>query len=224
MTMRMGHLLSVCVLLGGATVAGAAEIEGEYLEARTCNVYTGPCFANGEIGLAGKEAVMAWKVEKGGWDGVDLAGCGVAVVLSSETTLGDDEVFARRPGKIESVILVDDEATKEQKAALVAFVKETAKEYTRHVRRVASVPVKLENDHVTSRGVFTAGDVAKIETRELRKGDCVCSNEIVFYQPLIEVENAHPAYSLDLTFQGQGLDKSWKAGGERGAFLATFRR
>ncbi|MBI5757839.1 MAG: hypothetical protein HZA46_04910, partial [Planctomycetales bacterium] len=41
----------------------AAQITGEYIEARTCDVYTGPCFANGEVGTTGNEAVLAWKVD-----------------------------------------------------------------------------------------------------------------------------------------------------------------
>ncbi len=205
-------------------IAGAATIEGEYLEARSCNVYTGPCFANGEMELAGKEALLAWKVEKGQWNNVDLAGRGVALVVSSETTLGDDGVFPMKAGKIESVVLVDENANPKQQKALVAFVKESAGKLAANVREVQSVPFTLENDHLSSSGLFQAGEIAKIETRQLKKGDCVCSNEIVFYQPLVKVENAHPAFSLDHTFRGKGLQKSWSGGGERGAFLATFRK
>ena len=38
----------------------AAEVlKGDYLETRTCDVYTGPCFANGQVGLCGNDAMMA---------------------------------------------------------------------------------------------------------------------------------------------------------------------
>ena len=40
-------------------------VVGQYLEARTCDVWTGPCFANGEINLRGEHAVMAWAVQRG---------------------------------------------------------------------------------------------------------------------------------------------------------------
>jgi hypothetical protein len=63
-------MLSGCLaVLSLVSTGAAAEISGEYLEARTCDVYTGPCFANGEVGIAGKEAVMAWKVDEGKWAG-----------------------------------------------------------------------------------------------------------------------------------------------------------
>ena len=51
--------LALALLFVFATTARAANISGDYLEARTCSVYVGPCFANAEMGLAGKEALMA---------------------------------------------------------------------------------------------------------------------------------------------------------------------
>ena len=215
---------ALAALTLAATQADAASIKGQYLEARTCSVYTGPCFGNAEIGLAGKEAVLAWKVDKGTWNDVALDGLGAALVLSSEGTLGFDEVFDMDAGRIESVILVDENASSEQQRALVDFVKDSAKRLTDHVKQVQAVPFKLENDHLEGRGVFSAGDLAKIETRAIQEGDCVCSNEIIFYLPLTDVDNYSPAFASTNSFQGHGLGKRWAGGGERGAFLATFRK
>jgi hypothetical protein len=211
----------------GLTVAAAcqaAQIRGEYLESRSCDVYTGPCFANAEMDLAGKEAVMAWRVEEGSWEGVSVAGLSVAVVATSEKTMGDTGVFPMKAGRIRSVILVDDQATPEQKQALVAFVKATAAEYTQDVAEMLCVPMTLDNDHVAGKGVFRAGDIAKIETRGLKQGDCVCTNETVFYQPLTKIENAHPAYSRTMSYTGGGLDAKFVTNEKRSAFLGTFRR
>ncbi|MBW3540532.1 MAG: DUF1326 domain-containing protein [Planctomycetes bacterium] len=222
--MRTRLALAAAALVVSASFAQGSTIKGQYLEARTCSVYTGPCFGNAEIGLAGKEAVLAWKVDRGTWNDVALDGLSVALVLSSEGTLGFDEVFDMQAGKIESVILVDEDATSQQREALVDFVKQSAERLTQNVRKVETVPMSLENDHLAGKGVFAAGELAKIETRELRQDDCVCSNELVFYLPLTEVDNFSPAYSKVNTFKGEGLNKRWTAGGERGAFLATFRK
>ncbi|HAA49250.1 MAG TPA: hypothetical protein DCE43_05980, partial [Planctomycetaceae bacterium] len=73
--------LALALLFVFATTGRAANISGEYLEARTCAVYTGPCFANAEMGLAGKEALMAWKIDKGQWNGVAVDGLGAAVIV-----------------------------------------------------------------------------------------------------------------------------------------------
>ena len=221
------RLLCSCAMVfvfTAASFATAAQISGEYIEARTCDVYTGPCFANAEMDLAGKEAVMAWKVDEGGWNGVALKGLGVAIVVTSEKTMGASEFFHMHAGQISSIILVDDRATKPQHDALVAFAKHSAKEFTADVKKIVKAPIKLENDHLSGKGTFSAGDVAKIETRGLKKGDCVCSNEQIFYQPLTNVSDISPALSNTLSYTGKDFDRTWTTHGQRNAFLATFRR
>jgi hypothetical protein len=215
-------LLSVCLLTAAA--AEAAEIRGQYLEARTCDVFTGPCFANAEMGMAGKEAVLAWKVDEGSWNGVSLTGLGVALVLKAENTLGDDGIFPMDPGKIKSVILVDEKATQEQQVALVDFVKETAAAYTREVQKIEPAPIVLENDHDTAQGVFKAGKIAEIRTRRLGDKDCICTNETVYFNPLVDVTYPLPAYSLTQSYSGNDLDSKWTHSGSRSAFLAVFRK
>lgn len=217
-------LTTVAVLFIGSSTAMAATISGEYLESRTCDVYTGPCFANAEMDLAGKEALMAWKVDEGTWNGVSLDGLGAALVLNSQGTLGYDGVFSMRAGKIKSVILVDERATTKQRTALIDFVKDSAKQLTKNVVSIQSVPFELKNDHLSGKGVFSAGKMARIETRALTDSDCVCTNEIVYYQPLAKVDNFSPAYSKTMSFQGDGLNNKWTVNGMRSAFLATFRR
>lgn len=212
------------LVVAASAVASAAQIRGEYLEARTCDVYTGPCFANAEMDLAGHEAVMAWKVKEGSWNNVSLNGLGAAVVVTAERTLGATPVFPMKAGKMSSVILVDDRATAAQRDALVGFVKEMAKDYTANVRDVFAAPISLENDHLSGVGRFSAGELARIETRGMKKGDCVCTNEEIFYVPLTKVYDYSPAYANALSYEGNGLDRTWTANGLRSAFLATFRK
>ena len=182
----MRAFIPIATMIAGlcpASVSRAAEIQGQYLEARTCDVYTGPCFANGEMGLAGKEALLAWKVDRGSWNGTDLAGLSVALALKADNSLGEDGVFPMQPGRIKSVILVDEQADDEQQAALVSFVKETASRYTGDVRKIETVPMSLTSNQITSVAEFRAGEVAEIRTRSFGGHDCVCSNELVFYKP-----------------------------------------
>lgn len=221
--MRTLATLTALALL--ASTASAATITGEYLEARTCDVYTGPCFANAEMDLGGKEAVLAWKVDRGTWNGVSLDGLGVALIAAADNTLGNDGIFAMRARQVRSVILVDERASAEQRAALVDFVRDSAeRELTRQIVKVESAPFTLENNYLDGVGKFQAGSLARIETRGLKQGDCVCTNETVYYQPLADVKDFSPAYSQTLSFQGDGLDNRWTTHGIRSAFLATFRR
>ena len=213
-----------CALLLAINTAAAAGISGEYLEARTCDVYTGPCFANGELGLCGKEAVMAWKVEQGEWQGVALKNLSAVLIIKGQDTLGFGGNFTISPDPIHSVILVDHKATEKQKEALIAFVKDSAPKLTKHVAHVETAPIQLKNDHLEGVGILEAGKLARIETRALKNGDCVCSNEEVFYPPLTTVDNFHPVFTKKISFQGKGLNETWTLVNRRSGFLATFER
>ena len=68
-------LLAAALFLGGTAVAGPA-ITGDYLELRTCDIMVGECFANGQMNLQGKEAVLVWSVEQG-------QACGLFTLVSS---------------------------------------------------------------------------------------------------------------------------------------------
>src|SRR6187200_795759 len=78
--------LAVSTSFSGNTVP---TISGDYLEVRSCDVYTGSCFANSEMNLAGKEATLFWSVREGTWKGTKLNGLGVMAVIQADGTLGD---------------------------------------------------------------------------------------------------------------------------------------
>src|SRR5271154_2939937 len=102
---RISSVFCICVLAGSATTANAAGIRGDYVEARTADVFTGPCFSNAEVFIYGNHAVMAWKVTEGSWNGVDLRGLCVAAAVDGTTTFTEDQ-----PEKAESVLMVDAKA------------------------------------------------------------------------------------------------------------------
>ena len=114
--------LALLALLVTLAPAQAAPITGQYVEARTCDVWTGPCFANADFNLGGKHAVLAWKIDKGTVDGVNLDGLSVVAVVSAQNTLGLEQ---SSPAK--SVLIIDGRANSVQKEALVQFAKQLLK-------------------------------------------------------------------------------------------------
>src|SRR5947209_18660240 len=107
------------LVLAGSGVAGAAGIRGDYIEARTADVFTGPCFSNAEVYIYGSQAVMAWKVTEGSYRGVDLKGLGVAAAVNGSTTFSED-----KPELARAVLIVDQRADSQQRDALIAMAKE----------------------------------------------------------------------------------------------------
>ena len=105
-------------LVAGSGLSRADGIQGDYVEARTADVFTGPCFSNAEIFIYGKNAVMAWKVRRGSWDGVDLSGLCVAAAVKATNTFTEDT-----PSQAESVLIVDKKASPAQRAALIGLAK-----------------------------------------------------------------------------------------------------
>jgi len=66
-------MVSLVTLLGlSAFAATNPQIKGAYLETRSADVYVGQCFANGEVNTAGQEAIVAWNISSGQWEGVSL--------------------------------------------------------------------------------------------------------------------------------------------------------
>src|SRR6266852_2784624 len=101
-------ILSLAALTAFASTQSAPTISGDYLEVRSCDVYTGPCFANAEMNLSGKEGILVWSVREGSWNGVPLDGLNVIAVVRADGTLGDLHYQPRR-GK--AVLVVDRMAT-----------------------------------------------------------------------------------------------------------------
>jgi len=216
-------LSTVCtmLLLAQAPVAEADGLKGDYLETRTCDVYTGPCFANGQVGLCGNDAMMAWNIERGSYEGVELAGLKVVVVTTASDTLGFGGTLKINPQNIRSLVIIDEKADAQQRDALVNF----AAQFARHagkIVKVVSAPIEMSADHFEAAGTLKAGELAEISTRRLNTGDCVCSNEETFYPPLCDVKNAVPAYTMAGNFAGPALGTKWSNPGTRSAFLASF--
>jgi hypothetical protein len=201
----------------------ARGIYGNYVEARTADVYTGPCFANSEVGLVGQLAVFGWKVTKGSWQGVDLDGMSVVGVVKAHHTLGDVYETAY---PVVSVMIVDSRANPEQRLALQSFAKHMAGDLLQDVVRVDYQPIDLSfaNDDIHSmKATLTAGNLAKISTRAINEGDHTCRNEEVWYRPLTKLDHAMPAYALANQFAGQGLGTTWSSPDKRSSFIGTFQ-
>jgi hypothetical protein len=215
-------LLSALVFLTVSAFAqqAAPAILGEYLETRSADVYTGQCFANSEMNLAGDEAILAWHVREGKWDGVSLAGLTVGAAVKAQATLGDPY---GKPYPAKAVMFVDKNATPVQRQALINFAQQMGGELLRHVVRVVDVPVDMEvlRQH-SARASLQAGKFVTVTTRAIGPNDHLCGNEDTFYPPLTKTTHAMPAVAINNTYSGKDLNDSWELHDKRSAFVGTF--
>lgn len=209
------------LLLLTVTRVSAQQIRGDYLETRSTDVYVAQCFANGEVGLTGNFALMAWHVRQGTWNGVQLDDLTVAAAVRARATLGDPY---GDPYPAQAVLMVDDAASDAQREALVALARYEGGRLLENVVRVEFVPVILDMpaDPHTAGAVLHAGRLATIVTRPLNHHDHICGNETNYYPPLARVEQAMSAVALTDQFQGEGICSKWSSHGRRSAYLASF--
>lgn len=219
----MRFLASLCaVALAFSIFSSAEQIRGDYIETRSADVYTGQCFANGEVNLVGNEAILAWHVENGSWNGVPLDGLSVAAAVEARATLGDPYA---NPYPAKSVLIVDEQASPEQRQALVAFAHHMGGELLRNAQDVIPAPMELVVNHEHHGvGLLRAGRFATVQTRALNDTDHLCGNEETFYPPLTQAAHAMPAVAVTDSYRGPGLGVDWESHGKRSAFVGTFQR
>jgi hypothetical protein len=215
------HILSAAALaLFVCPLVASAAVKGVYLESRTCQVYTGPCFANSETDLAGKDAIMAWGIEKGDVEGVDVSGLNVVLVVRSSNTLGHQR--AEDSKEVKSVVLVDERATDQQRDALLAFARRQSGKAGQNVVLVEKAPINVSLELSDLTGSVTAGKQVTLVTRKARPGDCICSNEVAYYPPLAKLENFVPGVTVEGSFTGKGLGTRWSIPNNRSAYMGLF--
>src|SRR5579864_6807552 len=220
--MRIYLPVILLVLVLSSLPVAAQQIRGDYLETRSADVYTGQCFANGEVNLVGNEAILAWHVQSGSWDGVPLQGLTVAAAVRANGTLGDPY---ESPYPAKAVLLVDDQATEQQRAALVNFAHLMGGELLKNVQQVISTQMELVvNAEHHGSAMLRAGRFATVQTRSIGGQDHLCGNEETFYPPLTELAHSMPAVALTDMYSGPGLGVSWDLHGKRSAFVGTFDR
>jgi hypothetical protein len=214
-------LLAVWLALPAAAQS-PSRIRGHYVEFRTADVYTGPCFANAEVNLTGHEAVLAWRVDRGEWNGVSLGGLSVVAVVRASATLGDPYT---NPLPAKAVLILDERANDAQRAALTDFARSQSGGLLRDILATETSPIRFATDVGGRHGYITleAGNLARLSTRAIGGEDHFCNNEEVFYQPLASnLDHAMPAVATNSKYTGNHLGITWTESGRRGSFVATF--
>src|ERR1700724_1869195 len=164
---------TLCIAASLAVSANlpSTHVRGEYIEARPADVYTGPCFANAEVGLTGDLAVMGWKIDQGSFQGVNLDGLSVMGAIHASNTLGNviDTVYP-----VKAVLIVDERANAEQRLALKAFAQKMGGQLLADVVHVEYQPIEFavaDNNIHPLKAVMTAGKMGTLKTGPWRDAD-----------------------------------------------------
>jgi len=197
--------------------AGGGSVSGTYVEARTAEVFAGGCIMNGEAVTTGREALMAWKVNHGSFDGVALNGLSVVAAVAGDTNLGIRE-FGGEVASTRAALFVDERATPAQRAALISMARQNSKGLLGTV--VALTPTAIQ--------FVDQGPAIKVSAESLRLSvarqmhhDPTCGGKQWFHA-LAVVDGADMGTTDENAFNGSSLGTKWSDPNKRSSFFGTF--
>jgi hypothetical protein len=218
--MALSAGIAMVALAVGPLAAGErGQVTGSYVEARTAEVFTGGCIMNSEAETMGREAVMAWQIDRGSFNGVSLDGLSVVAAVAGDRNLGMREMGGAIPSKVQSLVMVDQRASDEQKEALVAFARELSGGLVTDVVAVRSEPIRFTQDARTIN--VAAGDATlSIETEIKHEMSC---GAMQWFKPFsAAVGHAAIGTAASHSFMGSQLGTKWSDPNRKSAFFGTF--
>lgn len=208
----LAMIVSVSALVLGSR-AENVQLRGDYVEVRTASVFAGACHYNGEVTTTGRDAMLAWKVTSGSWQGVDLTGVRALAVVSSDTNLSENG-SARQ-----SEIVIDSSATRSQSFAMINALKERYAGSLGKIVSIRNAPISFVRN---GRTYAVAADDAAINVEAMPNDLCCKMPNLVWYTPLVGLENRKVGYTTKALYSGNSVSEPWARSGENSAFYGTF--
>lgn len=217
--MKRIFLVAALVGVAGFSVAAAGRnaISGSYVEARTAEVFTGGCVMASEAGTAGREAVLAWKVDRGAFNGVPLDGLSIVAAVAADKNLGIHELGGEHATS-RSAVVVDERANPAQRIALVAMASQLANGVLGRIVAVSAAPIQFADkaDEINVSAPQVTLGVNKHLTH-----DPSCGAQQWFH-PLSSVDDATLGVTEQDSFTGSALGTKWSDPDKRSSFFGTF--
>jgi hypothetical protein len=211
-------ILSLVAVAAPPLLAGGrGSVTGEYVEARTAEVFTGGCIMNSEAETMGKQAVLAWKVDRGTFNGISIDGLSVLAALAGDRNLGMVEMGGDKPA-VRSAVFVDARANAAQQIALVAMANELSNGLVGTIVQVTPAPIQFA-DHGSEIQV-SAPQIALDVNKHLTH-DPTCG-AMLWFHPLAQVDESTVGVAAQHMFTGAALGTKWSDPNKRSAFFGTF--
>ena len=210
----IGSALFVCVgAIGLTSQAEGTNVKGDYVEVRTASVFAGACHYNGEVTTTGRDALMAWNVTSGSWNGVDLKGVRAIAVVSADDNLSNAQA-ARH-----SEIIVDKSASYTQTVAMVNAIKSRYLATLGEIVLVRSAPISFKHE---GKSYEVSSSEAAISVEAMPNDLCCRMPNLVWYDPLVPLGQRKVGYTIKASYSGHSIGDAWQRAGENSAFYGSF--
>jgi hypothetical protein len=218
----MKHMLiaaGIVTFAAASTLAGSnATISGEYIEARTAEVFAGGCIMNSEAETMGRQAVMAWKIDRGSYQGVALDGLAVVAAVNGDRNLGMREMGGEAPQSVRAALVVDARANDAQRDALVAMARNLSKGVVKEIVSVTPAQISYFNDRDR---IAVAAPQVQLTVNKQLKHDPSCG-AMQWFRPLTTIQQGTMGVAETHSFSGSALGTKWSDPNKRSAFFAKF--
>ena len=216
--MRKGFLAALAMIIAVSALVFSSQAEnvsvrGDYVEVRTASVFAGACHFNGEVVTTGRDALMAWNVTSGKWQGVDLTGVRAMAIVSAEANLAEGNA-ARK-----SEIVIDSQTSRTQALAMINALRSRYAASLGEVVAVRSAPISFERN---GRTYAVATNDAAINVEAMPNDLCCKMPNLVWYTPLVGLENRKVGYTSRALYSGKIVGEPWSRSGENSAFYGSF--
>ena len=180
----------------------ALTVSGDYVEARSNEVYTCGCLYSGQMTTAGREAILAWRITRGVYDGTPLAGVKVAAVVVGDANLSAYD------GPRRTALYLDESASEAQLRAIVALWQ---REYSQALGKIAAV-------HRASISFTQQGDaihlsipnLVDVQARTARLPEDAHPGSFLWYQPFVPLRNSSLVTALNYEYSGVDFQHQWQ--------------
>jgi len=210
----LAALMISCV--GALALSSQAEntsVKGDYVEVRTASVFAGACHYNGEVTTTGRDAMMAWSVKSGKWNGVDLTGVRAIAVVSADDNLSNAQAGRR------SELIMDKSASHDQAVAMLDAIKTRYADALGQIISVRTAAVSFKHEGKT----YEVGSAEAALNVEAMPDDLCCRMpNLIWYSPLVSLGQRKVGYTVKALYAGHTVSDNWERAGENSAFYGTF--
>jgi len=215
---RALFLIAVCLLLALPSIAADTNtLSGLYVEARTAEVFTGGCLMSSEAETTGRQAVLAWRVDRGNLNGASLDGLAIIAVVVGDKNLGIHELGGAKPVS-RTALFVDERASASQRTALLGMAKKLSGDLMGTIVSIQSAPIQFaDQGHEIA---VTAPKIA-LNVGKHAEHNAGCGAEQWFH-PLAAVTDATIGMTNENSFSGSELGSKWSDPDKASAFFGKF--
>jgi hypothetical protein len=204
----------VCVgALAFSTQADNTGVKGDYVEVRTASVFAGACHYNGEVTTTGRDALLAWNVTSGKWNGVDLAGVRVIAVVSADDNLSNPRATRR------AELIMDKSATHDQAVAMLEALKSRYADSLGQIISVRTAPIDFKHE---GKRYEVSSAAAAINVEAMPNDLCCRMPNLIWYSPLVSLGQRKVGYTVSASYSGHAVTDNWERAGENSAFYGSF--